>query len=949
MIGNTEKNYKLVVMVQDLLRSEYNSGIPPVSAITEKLDLVLNLFSDFKNDTDINWVKFEIIRRFGVWQSEDSSIINAEGHIPWLKQDRKKDWRYWNRYRLFQEAALPWEAVEGIDKSTDKILGLLEDPRRDGKWDRRGMVVGHVQSGKTGSYTGLICKAADAGYKIIIVLAGLHNNLRSQTQMRLDEGFLGYETSPDASELRNIIGVGKIDDSPNIRPNYVTNRTDKGDFNTKAADNLGISPEQRPWLFVVKKNKSVLTNLHKWITKHVANKIDNETGRKVVSNLPLLIIDDEADNASVDTGKQAYTEDGKPDDDHSPTAINSLIRQLLHAFERKAYVGYTATPFANIFIHERNETRKEGPDLFPDAFIHTLGAPSNYVGPSRVFGLSNGDEREGALPLIRTVSDHCSKDEKTGWMPPKHKKDYYPKGNSEFDMPESLVLAINSFLLACTIRDLRGQGDSHNSMLIHVTRFTIVQGLVKDQVDAYIRHVNQHLARRIGGHKEILESLKDLWESDFKVTTEEMQQQFPENDYFSNNHWHEIEELLPTVVNQILVKEINGTAKDALDYVDSADGLKIIAIGGDKLSRGLTLEGLCVSYFLRTTKMYDTLMQMGRWFGYRDNYLDLTRLFVTSDLVEWFEHITDAAEELREEFALMESSGATPREYGLKVKSHPVLMVTSQLKMQTAKSLYLSFSGTISETVAFDITPATQQTNNQAFRDLLNSMGSAGDLPQYSKFFGKENLACWQEIPSTDIIEFLSHYITHPDSPKVNSALLKDFILSMNLKNELTEWTVVLQGGSSSPSEYSNLLGGKNIKLSDRKNQSPENKSKFSIKRLLGSADEALDLTQEQWDGALQETIKLAKKKDKDKIPTNPNGPSIRRIKGFGANGIVGQPQRGLLLLTLLDPKTEKAGNLPLNEPIVGFGISFPGSNSGVQVEYKANNILWESEYDFSE
>ena len=303
-----------------------------------------------------------------------------------------------------------------MDNSTDQILGLLEDPTRNGFWDRRGLVVGHVQSGKTGNYTGLICKAADAGYKIIIVLAGMHNNLRSQTQMRLDEGFLGYETSPSGDKL-NIIGVGQVDGDPAIRPNYATNRSENGDFNAKVAKHLGITPEQRPWLFVVKKNKSVLHRLYKWIQDHAANTSDSVTGRKLVTNLPLLVIDDEADHASVDTGEQVVTEDGKPDSEHQPTAINSLIRKILHSFSRKAYVGYTATPFANIFIHERGETTEEGPDLFPSSFIINLGAPSNYIGPARVFGLTGTEGREFGLPLARLVGDHCTDDGKSGWMP----------------------------------------------------------------------------------------------------------------------------------------------------------------------------------------------------------------------------------------------------------------------------------------------------------------------------------------------------------------------------------------------------------------------------------------------------------------------------------------------------------------------------------------------------
>src|SRR4051794_3682717 len=185
------------------------------------------------------------------------------------------------------EAKIPLSALDALDEATDEILGQLEDPRRDGTWDRRGLVVGHVQSGKTGNYTGIISKAADAGYKIIIVLAGLHNNLRSQTQIRLDEGFLGYETTPIQDTIK-IIGVGAIDADPSIRPNFATNRSENGDFNTAVAKNLGITPEQRPWLFVVKKNKTVLERLYGWIQNHVANAQDPQTGRKTVTNLPLL-------------------------------------------------------------------------------------------------------------------------------------------------------------------------------------------------------------------------------------------------------------------------------------------------------------------------------------------------------------------------------------------------------------------------------------------------------------------------------------------------------------------------------------------------------------------------------------------------------------------------------------------------------------------------------------
>src|SRR5581483_2539761 len=373
--------------------------------------------------------------------------------------------RYWQRYRELLERKLSYRAVEALDNSTGTVLGLLEDPTREGQWDRRGLVVGHVQSGKTGHYTGLISKAADAGYKIIIVLAGLHNNLRSQTQIRLDEGFLGYETKPDPEDIR-VIGVGEIDADPSIRPNYATNRSEAGDFSTAVARNLGISPEQRPWLFVVKKNKTVLERLFKWIKNHVANTQDAKTGRKLVSNLPLLLIDDEADHASVDTGEQIFGADGRADLEHEPTAINSRIRKILHTFTRSAYVGYTATPFANIFIHERSETGDEGPDLFPAAFVINLAAPSDYVGPARVFGLASADGREGGMPLVRIITDHVAKDG-SGWMPPKHRNGHVPVHDGSETIPPSLVDAIDAYVLTSAIRRLRGQGSDHCSMLIH--------------------------------------------------------------------------------------------------------------------------------------------------------------------------------------------------------------------------------------------------------------------------------------------------------------------------------------------------------------------------------------------------------------------------------------------------------------------------------------------------
>ncbi|HWC53983.1 MAG TPA: hypothetical protein VG676_10400, partial [Chitinophagaceae bacterium] len=245
-----------------------------------------------------------------------------------------------------------------------------------------------VQSGKTSNYTGLICKAADAGYKLIIVLAGLHNNLRSQTQLRIDEGFLGFDTQHQRAFNQNNrwMGVGRIDTS--MVAHSLTSSLDKGDFTAGAANALGINfNTNEPIIAVVKKNAGVLNRLLQWLS---AQSVEMPDGRRVIRNKSLLLIDDEADNASINT---------RPENDGT-TRINGLIRDILRLFDKSGYVGYTATPFANIFIPLAED------DLFPRDFIINLPAPSNYIGPEKVFGfqpLGDDDESDTVLPIVRRV------------------------------------------------------------------------------------------------------------------------------------------------------------------------------------------------------------------------------------------------------------------------------------------------------------------------------------------------------------------------------------------------------------------------------------------------------------------------------------------------------------------------------------------------------------------
>lgn len=942
-------------IAQTLLMAEKDKGPPTAALVAEKVAMAASIVpAATDGPVDTKAAIAELIRRFSLWIGQDTALSDTSGHEQWLVAGRKKDWRYWHRYRDMLERQMSVKAVDAVDDSTDRILGLLEDPLRPGSWDRRGLVVGHVQSGKTANYTGLISKAADAGYKIIIVLAGLHNNLRSQTQIRLEEGFLGYETSA-TSDMVKLIGVGENGRDFEIKPNCATNRSNNGDFNTKLAKHLAISPEQRPWLFVVKKNKIVLGRLLKWIHGHVADAKEAATGRPLVSNLPLLLIDDEGDHASVDTGEQLFDSDGNPDEDHQPKVINSLIRRILHAFMKKAYVGYTATPFANIFIHRQNATPEEGADLFPQSFIINLAAPSNYVGPTRVFGLRTQDGRDGGLPLTRIFSDHASDDLLEGWMPPRHKKEHVPLYLGQDALPPSLRKAIQSFILACTARELRGQGARHSSMLVHVTRYTLVQKQVRRQVEDYVRMIRGRVKRSIDTQR-ILDELQQLWEQDFVATSAEIGPCLVESEErpFIPT-WTQIRDQLADVLEDIDIREINGTAKDALDYAEQgAKGLKVIAVGGDKLARGLTLEGLCTSYFVRTSKMYDTLMQMGRWFGYRPGYLDLCRLYTTAELVEWFEHIADASEELREEFDVMADAGLTPRDYGLRVESHPVLLVTSPLKMRTARKLQLSFSGESLETVAIHSEPATIRQNLLATERLLEACGPGYEKDPVRQRPGADDVwkgYVWNGVSADSIAEFFDSYATHPKARKVNSTLLRDFVRSMAATGELTSWTVaLLDGGAGRPHVFN---GGLEIEGMAKRSADKAIKDRYAIGRLLSPRDEAIDLDKAAWVAALERTRQMwkpdparVKEGKKPDPPDVPNGPSIRHIRGEGAQGVPPALERGLLLLYALDPKESGLPALADQDgPVIAFGVSFPSSESGVKVEYAVDHLTWAQEY----
>ncbi|MBT5717186.1 MAG: DEAD/DEAH box helicase family protein, partial [Opitutae bacterium] len=319
-------------------------------------------------------------------------IENNEGHEKWFNPDtntglkREIEWHFWKHYKsyLINNKNWPKSVVEKIDEFSSKTLSRMEDPRRAGNWDRRGMIVGNVQSGKTANYTALIAKALDSGYKLVIVLSGAHNDLRAQTQARLNEEILGYDREKiqlaTAGDIR--IGVRKVFKDHKV-VNTLTTSTNDGDF-SKGKGKAGMEPSKTgdPIILVLKKHVGILKNVIDWATG--LGTLD-ENDNKVVQNVPLFLIDDECDYASIDTTKQERDATGRIIDDWDPTKTNKRIRKLLNGFSRKIYIGYTATPYANIFIHRDGYQKEFGEDLFPRHFLISLPKPTNYMGPEKLF------------------------------------------------------------------------------------------------------------------------------------------------------------------------------------------------------------------------------------------------------------------------------------------------------------------------------------------------------------------------------------------------------------------------------------------------------------------------------------------------------------------------------------------------------------------------------------
>ena len=796
--------------------------------------------------------------------------LKDASYKPWLYNEREGiNWFYWNRYKqMLIQNDFGIKVVGQTDIITDKILDLLQNPKDEGSWSRKGLVVGNVQSGKTANYSGVICKALDSGYRVVIVLAGLLNSLRKQTQERMDNGIIGLDSSLMLKNLslpEKLVGVGTLTFNDEFWPVSIT--TAHSDFNKRIATELQTSIQQysRPLVFIIKKNVSILNNLIEWLKN---NNFD-------LNQYPMLLIDDEADHASINTKNS----------DLDPTRTNDSIRKLLKIFPKNVYLGYTATPFANIFINPETPEDMVN-DLFPENFIKVLEPPTNYLGSKRIF--LNKDPN-----LIRIIKDYDS------FLPLKHKKEDIPTF-----LPSSLEDSLRVYVLVVTIRILRGDSQKHNSMLVNVSRFTDIQSQLRILIHNEIVDIRNAISNYYSlTRKEALKcpeiyKLYNLWEKEFSNLEFE---------------WIEVQKTLNKAVSKIEVIEVNGSrnAEKEIDYSSRnyPNGRHLVTVGGLSLSRGITLEGLSISYFLRNSIMYDTLMQMGRWFGYRRNYEDLCRIFMTAEAFSWYTHIAGATEELLSEFEKMDELGKTPKDFGLCVRNHPdSLLVTARNKMRSATTIIreVELNGRLIETSRLYTSEDKVNINLNLMATLIRR------LSEFNSYVSPRNTKhlLWKNVPFEMISDFVETFQNHPESSLTDSDTVKKYIGELALGVDIKKWNVLVV--NVPPSEDIKV----NVKQEELKSIGP------GIRRTTNRVRAGVMLSSRKLASEGTEKMDL----ENNSIRENP-----------------------LLMLHILDCRvSSECKETPVfPHGVVAYGISFPGDKSGKRIKKRATyqvNTTWMKE-----
>ncbi|MDL1866946.1 hypothetical protein FBR06_06800 [Betaproteobacteria bacterium PRO4] len=771
--------------LEALVQQFINSRLPPEEQYQQLLqfvpqDTLDKAFAEFRRQTGR-------VRRM-----TPPPLLSQEGgdQTGWyLGGDKIPHARFWPALKEHLLYRKNWtqDAVDSINGASDKIVAWLEHPVAS-RFQTRGLVVGYVQSGKTANFTAVIAKAADAGYRVFIVLSGTKISLRAQTQRRLDRELV---------ELNDVLW-------------YTPTRTN--DFNLIDNPNYFLDPDKDSYvLCVVKKNSPILRRLIRWLS---------DASPEILNRCPFLIIDDEADEASINTA--ANQAQGDPET-YRRTAINQRLIELLQLLPKAAYIGYTATPFASVLVDPRSKD-----DLYPRHFIAALPKPDGHFGTERIFGRERllwdeTDEEFEGLDMVRIV-------------PIEELTSLQPVGRNHYDflpaVTPSLQNAVDYFWMAAAARWVRGQQNEHSTMLIHTTQYIHIHNTTQNLIE----HHRRDVLRMLNGPQRdnLLQQWRQQWDDE--------QSRLP-RDQFTEQPVS-FDALLPhllEVITQTQVVVDNYRSENRLNY---ENGTRLqIAIGGNTLSRGLTLEGLLVSFFVRAANAYDTLLQMGRWFGYRPNYADLPRLWMTAELRDYFYDLATVEAEVRQDIERYSELGMTPEQFGVRIRTHPALAITARAKMQHAVQTRVSYDNNNVQTVLFNHRNATWlQRNLRAADELIKHIRALGYQPAerlgHQVFYGI----------SVDIItSFLDQYQFHEMSREVSTRALKDYIRQQNRHNALRQWNVVLRGVTAGEKAQrgSIQLGGFTVPLLERSRRTtPVEYANIGV--LMSDGDTGADLSIER-------------------------------------------------------------------------------------------------------
>ena len=643
----------------------------------------------------------------------------------------KENWHFYQRHKHYLLDTIFYDKTDvahSLDYETDQIIKKFPKPNDHDFFNKKGLVIGYVQSGKTANFTHLISKAASIGYRFIIVLAGMTDTLRMQTQYRIDKELIGNNSLGivGLKTIKWLPGEEKFISLTGLPDKRI--KKDNGDFYIPVSNFTDHFEKTNDiTIAIIKKLArnggdkfgSIIGNFINWIESRYD---------KDLSKMPsVLIIDDEADQASIDS----------TDEDTDPTVINHAIRKLISLFPKSVYIGYTATPFANVFINPTNDYLGLE-DLYPKDFIYALPEPEEYFGSTRFFGIKN---KENELALIEQLEDL----EKS------------IINDEEQEITDNLKNSINSFIYSTIIRRFRGN-DKYCGMMIHTEHRNIYHNTVYSKVKEYIynlkcdvntfeyfsnfKNKSQIIGRLQGIVNEYPDYSFEQFENEFNSVLNYLKQH---NGGKTTN-----------------IKVIN-SREDKLDYLN--EELKyLICIGGNIMSRGVTIEGLTITYYLRDTLKYDTLLQMGRWFGYRKGYEDLLRIFTTSKIADNFEFVMAVEDDLRNEVNRYIEEGLTPIDFAPKVRAHMRMHPTAKMGNS---SLTKSYSQQTVQTIYFNRDLKVLQHNYKIAKELIE---------KYQSSFLKTESFDYKYIATNSKIDDLLSFIKDYKYSIYNSFDLNDIV-----------------------------------------------------------------------------------------------------------------------------------------------------------------------------